>query len=321
MTATPHAAPAPWRPPPPGPQAPPAADVPAAASHRAFDEQAVAAEMAQRERRERIHRALIYVALLCAAAIFMLPFAWSVLTSFKTVQEAAAGTSLLPQTPTIEGYRTALTGYPFAKYFLHSTLIAMAITVSNLLFCSLGGYAFARFEFPGRSLLFAAVLGCMMLPDQLRMVPVFRIMRELGLVDTYTSVWLVGAVAPFGLFFMRQAFLSLPKELEEAARLDGAGPFTTYWKVMLPLTGPSLATLAILTFQAAWNEFFWPLLFIQSPEKYTLSQGLALFTSQFETQWPALMAGTVIATIPILALYVAFQKHFVAGVAAGSVKG
>lgn len=274
----------------------------------------------KRARDELLHRRLMYAALLFAAAIFMFPFAWSLLTSLKTAQDAAAGTGILPRDWTFEGYRTALTTLPFGRYFMHSTLLALAITASNLLFCSMGGYAFARLNFPGRDALFMLVLGAMLLPDQLRMVPIFRMMRDFGLVDTYSSVWLVGAVAPFGLFFMRQAFLALPLELEEAARLDGAGHATIWFKVMLPLTLPSMVTLAILTFQGAWNEFFWPLLFLQSPEKYTLSQGLALFTSQFETQWPALMAGTVLATIPILIIFVTLQKHFVSGLGDGAVK-
>lgn len=271
-------------------------------------------------RLQLLHKRLTYAALSATAAMFMFPFLWSLLTSFKTAQDAASGAGIWPADWTFEGYRVALTSLPFGNYFLHSTLIALAITVSNVVFCSMGGYAFARLRFPGRDVIFMLVLGAMLLPDQLRMVPVFRMLREMGLVDRYESVWLVGAVAPFGLFFMRQAFLALPLELEEAAYIDGASHFTIWRKVMLPLTAPSLVTLAILTFQGAWNDFFWPLLLLQSPEKFTLSQGLALFTSQFETQWPALMAGTVLATIPILVIFVALQKHFVSGLGDGAVK-
>lgn len=278
-----------------------------------------AAEARQRKRVELLHRRLLYAALSGCAVMFMFPFLWSLLVSFKTAQDAA-GSGFWPAEWTIEGYRVALTSLPFGSYFLHSTLLALAITVSNLIFCSMGGYAFARLQFPGRDAIFMLVLGAMLLPDQLRMVPVFRMLRDLGLVDRYESVWLVGAVAPFGLFFMRQAFLAQPKELEEAAFIDGASQFTIFFKVMLPLTAPSLVTLAILTFQGAWNEFFWPLLLLQSPEKFTLSQGLALFTSQFDTQWPALMAGTVLATIPIIIIFVALQKYFVSGLGDGAVK-
>ena len=277
-------------------------------------------EAIRRARTERLHTGLLYAALSACAAMFMFPFLWSLLTSFKTAHDAAGGAGFWPANWTLEGYRVALTSLPFGRYFLHSTLLALAITASNLVFCSMGGYAFARLQFPGRDALFMLVLGAMLLPDQLRMVPVFRMLRDLGLVDRYESVWLVGAVAPFGLFFMRQAFLAQPKELEEAAYIDGAGHATIFFKVMLPLTMPSLVTLAILTFQGAWNEFFWPLLLLQSPEKFTLSQGLALFTSQFETQWPALMAGTVLATIPILVIFVTLQKYFVSGLGDGAVK-
>jgi multiple sugar transport system permease protein len=273
----------------------------------------------RRARVELLHRRLLYAAITSCACMFLFPFLWSLLTSFKTAHDAAAG-GFWPAHWSIEGYRVALTSLPFGSYFLHSTLLALAITASNLVFCSMGGYAFARLNFKGRDALFMLVLGAMLLPDQLRMVPVFRMLRDLGLVDHYGSVWLVGAVAPFGLFFMRQAFLAQPKELEEAAYIDGAGHTTIFFKVMLPLTTPSLVTLAILTFQGAWNEFFWPLLLLQNPDKFTLSQGLALFTSQFETQWPALMAGTVLATIPIVIIFVALQKYFVSGLGDGAVK-
>lgn len=293
-----------------------AQDVRADASTRERD----LADAKRRKRIELLHKRLLYAALTTCALMFTFPFIWSLLTSFKTAQDAAGGAGFWPADWTLEGYRVALTSLPFGSYFLHSTLLALAITTSNLIFCSMGGYAFARLTFPGRDAIFMLVIGAMLLPDQLRMVPVFRIMRDLGLVDSYQSVWLIGAVAPFGLFFMRQAFLALPKELEEAAYIDGASHFTIWRKVMLPLTAPSLVTLAILTFQGAWNEFFWPLLLLQSPEKFTLSQGLALFTSQFETQWPALMAGTVLATIPILMIFVALQKYFVAGLGDGAVK-
>ena len=277
-------------------------------------------EARDRQRTELLHKRLMYAALILSAMMFVFPFVWSLLTSFKTVGDAAVGAGLLPTRWTLSGYHTALTQFPFPRYFMHSTLLALAITASNLVFCSMGGYAFARLKFPGRDAIFMLVLGAMLLPDQLRMVPVFRMMRDLGLVDHYSSVWLVGAVAPFGLFFMRQAFLALPVELEEAAYLDGASHVKIWWKVMVPLTAPSMVTLAILTFQGAWNEFFWPLLFLQSPGKFTLSQGLALFTSQFQTEWPALMAGTVLATIPILVLFVTLQKHFVSGLGDGAVK-
>jgi multiple sugar transport system permease protein len=262
----------------------------------------------------------MYGALIMLAIGFVLPFAWSLLTSFKTQADASAGT-ILPTSLTLEGYRTAFGELPFGSYFLHSLGIAIAVTISNVALSALGGYAFARLRFPGSGLLFACVLGAMMVPDQARMVPVFQLLKALHLVDQYAGVWLLQAVQPFGLFLMRQHFLALPKELEEAARLDGAGPFTTFRKVMLPLTGPALATLTILTFQGAWNDFFWSLLVLHDPSRHTLPLGLALFTSAYETQWPPLMAATVVATLPVLALFIAFQKHFVGGQATAGVTG
>lgn len=272
------------------------------------------------DRKKQIRTALMYTALIATAMIFLVPFLWSLLTSFKT-QTDALGTGILPKVWSTDGYHDALTMVPFARYFLHSAMLALAITISNVFFSALGGYAFARLRFPGVNILFAAVLGSMMIPDQVRMVPVFRMLHGLGLIDSYAGVWIIAAIQPFGIFLMRQHFLALPKELEEAARIDGSGYFHTFWKVMLPLTGPALAALAILTFQGSWNDFFWPLLVLTDPDKATLPLALAHFTSAFETQWPALMAATVIATAPIIVLYVCCQKYFVGGVASGAVKG
>lgn len=269
---------------------------------------------------QRARIVAIHVALLAAALVFLFPFLWSALTSLKSQQEAVSLT-LLPREWTIEGYRTAFGAFPFAAYFRHSVLLAVAVTISNVGLCALGGYAFARLRFPGSNVLFAVVLGAMMIPDQVRMVPVFKLLATLGLIDTYTGVWIVQAVTPMGLFLMRQHFRTLPRELEESARLDGAGHFTTFRVVMLPLSGPALATLAILTFQASWNEFFWPLLVLQDPAMHTLPLGLALFTSAYETQWPPLMAATVVATLPVLLVYVFAQRYFVSGATDGAVKG
>jgi multiple sugar transport system permease protein len=261
----------------------------------------------------------VYAASILLAASFAFPFLWSALTSFKT-QADASQVSLLPAQWTLEGYRIAFGTFPFARFFLHSALLATAITLANLVLCSLAGYALARLRFPGAAALFAVVLGAMMVPDQVRMVPVFGLLKSMGLIDSYLGVLLIAAVQPFGIFLMRQHFLQLPKDLEEAARIDGAGHLRTFVSVMLPLTGPALAALAILTFQGAWNDFFWPLLILQDPDKATLPLGLALFTGSYDTQWSALMAASMIATLPILVLFVSFQRYFVSGVAAGAVK-
>ena len=199
------------------------------------------------------------------------------------------------------------------------------MTLTNLVLASMAGYAFARLRFPLREVIFIAVLGTLMIPDQLRFVPVYLIERQLGLITrnpiNYLGVVLILAVEAQMLFLMRQYFLSLPRDLEEAAKIDGAGHVTTFLRIMLPLAGPALAAVSILAFQGAWNGFFWPLLILQEQDHWTLPLGLFSFKDQFLTQWPALMSVTVAAIVPILLMYVFFQKYFVASVASTGVKG
>ncbi|CAN5848635.1 N/A [soil metagenome] len=209
--------------------------------------------------------------------------------------------------------------------FLNSTVIAVAVTLTNLVLGSLAGYAFARLRFPGREVLFLVVLATLMIPDQLRLVPVYLIMNELGLtrgMGQYLAVITILAIEGTSVFLMRQFFISMPRELEEAARIDGAGFFTTFLKVMLPLAGPALAAVAIISFQGAWNGFFWPVVFLQNPAHYTLPIGLFFFRTAggFATNWPPLMAVVVMATIPVLVLFVFFQRYFVAGIMSSGIK-
>jgi multiple sugar transport system permease protein len=188
----------------------------------------------------------------------------------------------------------------------------------------MAGYAFARLRFPGREFLFLLVLGTLMIPDQLRMVPVYQIMQTLGLSRgdlQYAGVILILAISATSVFLLRQYFLTIPRDLEEAAKIDGAGFFTTFWRVMLPLASPALAAVAILSFQGAWNGFFWPLIIMSERDNWTLPLGLTQFRFEFFTQWPPLMAVVALATLPILVLYLFFQRYFVEGIAASGVKG
>jgi multiple sugar transport system permease protein len=196
------------------------------------------------------------------------------------------------------------------------------VTICNVFLCSLGGYAFARLRFPGREVLFFAVLATLMIPDQLRLVPIFVKFSDWHLLGHYHAYVLIRLAAAAQLFLMRQYFLTIPRDLEEAAKLDGAGYFKTFWKVMLPLAGPAIAAVAILEFEGAWNDFFWPLIiFNTAPDHYTLPVGIFSFVSEFQTLWPQLMASTVIAIAPMALIYIFFQRFFVAGVASAGVKG
>jgi multiple sugar transport system permease protein len=278
-----------------------------------------------RAKTELVQRILAYAALTCISLLFFVPFLWSLSTSFKPLPETA-NFSLLPHTWTIAGYRSALEDYNFGRYMGNSAILAGAVTLTSVFLAALGGYAFARLRFPGRNILFFLVLGTLMIPDQLRLVPIYRMLTifpvtHWNLVDTYQGYWAIRMVSATGLFLMRQYFLTIPRDLEEAAKLDGAGYFKTFWRVMLPLAGPALAAIAILEFQGTWNDFFWANLLLQSPNHWTIQVGLAQFSFTYQTLWNSLMAGTMIALAPVVLVYLFFQRYFVAGVASAGVKG
>jgi multiple sugar transport system permease protein len=274
----------------------------------------------------RVRRLVVYAILFAVALLFFVPFLWSVSTSLKTLPESV-GFNLLPAHPSLKAYDNALTSFNFKRYLGNSFFIAGVVTLSNLFLASLGGYAFARLRFPGREVLFFLVLGTLMIPNELRLVPVFQMLTDMPLVHwhligTYQGYFIIRLVTATNLFLMRQYFLTIPKDYEEAAKLDGAGYFKTYWRVMLPLAGPALAAVTILEFQGTWNDFFWPLVvFLGNEDLYTLPLGIFQFRSEFQTQWPELMAASVIAIVPIAVIYVFFQRYFVAGVTAAGVKG
>lgn len=279
------------------------------------------------DRSARWRRWIAYVLLIAYAVVMFVPFFWSVVTSFKTLPDSVH-LSFIPQPFTLQGWTDAiqLLNPPLPLIFLNSFAIAGAVTVTNLVLGSLAGYAFARLRFPGREILFLVVLGTLMMPDQLRVIPVYLILKTVGLTvgfGQYVGVVVVGAIAGSSIFFLRQYFLSIPRDLEEAARMDGAGFFTTFWRVMLPLATPALSAVAILQFQGSWNSFFWPVILLQDQAKLTIPVSLYFFRQAggFSTNWPPLMAVIVAATIPILVLYLFFQRNFVEGIAASGVKG
>ena len=278
------------------------------------------------DRGVRTRRLVAYAFLIAYALLMIVPFAWSVSTSFKTNSDAVRQLTFMPNPVSLEGWQTAFNeldpGLP--RLFLNSTLIAGAVTLTNVVLGSMAGYAFARLRFPGRELLFIMVLGTMMIPDQLRLVPIYQILRTLGLLQDqkqFLGMILVLAISAGSIFLLRQYFMSIPRALEEAAKIDGAGFYTTFVRVVLPLGAPAIAAVAILQFQGTWNGFFWPTIILQERANWTLPLGIAQFQDLYSTQWPPLMAVVVMATIPILALYVFFQRFFVEGIAAAGVKG
>jgi multiple sugar transport system permease protein len=279
-------------------------------------------------RARRTRRGIAYALLITYGVAMLIPFAWSVSTSFKTLPDVNDDLDFIPHPFTVDAWTYAWdTLQPsLPVLFLNSAILAVAVMITNLVLGSLAGYAFARLKFPGREVLFIIVLATLMIPDQLRLVPVYVLFNTLGLTRgdlQYVAVITVLAISATSVFLMRQAFLSLPKELEEAARIDGASFFTTFRRVMLPLVGPALAAVAILQFQGTWNGFFWPLILMRDQGNWPLPLALVQFRLQggFSTNWPPLMAVVVMATIPILVLYLFFQRYFVQSVAASGVKG
>jgi multiple sugar transport system permease protein len=278
------------------------------------------------DRGARWRRRLVYVLLIGYALLMFIPFAWSLSTSFKTQQDSVRDLAFIPNPVSLDGWQTAFNDLnpSLPTLFLNSALVAGAVTITNVVLGSMAGYAFARLRFPGNNLLFLLVLGTMMIPDQLRLVPVYQILRALGLLQDqkqYLGLILVLSIHASSIFLLRQYFLSVPKALEEAAKIDGAGYYTIFLRVVLPLATPAIAAVAILQFQGAWNGFFWPNLILQERGNWTLPLGIAQFQELYSTQWPPLMAVVVMATVPILALYVFFQRYFIEGIAAAGVKG
>ena len=264
----------------------------------------------------------VYVVLAVALLVTVAPFLWMLLGSFKPEPELQqVPPTWWPQTPTLQNYRELFDRLNFPRFFGNSVLVAVAVTAGNLVFCSMVGYALAKLDFAGKRVLFALVLGMLMVPGVVTFVPLFVLVSNLGLVNTYPGLIMPFLVTPLGVFLMRQFIAGLPDELIEAARIDGAGEWRIFSRVILPLCGPPLATLGILTFLHSWNNFLWPLVVAQSEDKYTLPVALALYSvGQNATQYGLLMAGAVVIIIPVVALFIALQRYFVQSVATTGIK-
>jgi multiple sugar transport system permease protein len=267
-------------------------------------------------------RAWLYVVLAVGLILMVVPFVWMLVSSVKPEAEIRRSPpTWLPETYTLENYQQLFDRLDFPTFFFNSTLVAVVVTVGNVVFCSMLGYALAKLEFPGKRIIFMLVLGTLLVPGMVTFIPLFVLVSNLGLTNTYPGLILPFLVAPFGVFLMRQYFLGLPDELIQAARVDGAGELRIFWNVMLPLTGPALATLAILTFLGSWNNFLWPLVVAQTEDKYTLPVALALYSiGQNATQYGLLLAGAVVVVLPVLAIFFALQRYFVQGIAMTGIK-
>ena len=264
---------------------------------------------------------LFYTIIILGAIALALPMIWTVLASLKTRGEIFDATQWLPATPQWSNYTEALTSAPFGRYFLNSTFIAIARTISTLFLASLAGYGFARYDFWGRRVLFVAILSTMMVPFQVIMVPLYILVRDLGWLNTYHGIIVPGALSAFGVFLMRQFIQGIPGELLDAARIDGASEFGIYWRIVLPLARPALSALAIFTFLEGWNSLLWPLIVITDTELRPLTLGLAEFQTQYTTDYPLLMAASVTAVLPVLLLFAFLRREFVRGIVMTGLKG
>jgi multiple sugar transport system permease protein len=264
----------------------------------------------------------VYVVLTGGLVLLVGPFLWMLLGSFRPDRELKqVPPAWLPQDPTLDNYRTLFTQLDFPTYFFNSAVVALAITVGNLVFCSMLGYALAKLDFPGKRVIFVLVLGTLMIPGVVTFVPLFVLVSNLGMVNTFPGLIFPFLAGPFGVFLMRQFILSLPDELIQAARVDGAGEFRIFRSIILPLCRPALATLGILTFLTSWNNFLWPLVVAQSEEKYTLPVALAIYAiGENKSDYGLLMAGSVVIILPVLAVFLLLQRHFVRGIAMTGIK-
>ncbi len=259
--------------------------------------------------------------LLGGGLIMVLPFLWMVTTSLKPMKLAYGPPYLFPTHFVWRNYQVAWRSAPFARFYLNSFIMAVGITTAQLLFSSLAAYAFARLRFPGRNALFLLFLGTMMVPFHVTVLPQYLIVHWLGWVDTYQALIVPRMVSAFGIFLMRQYYLTIPTDLDEAALMDGASRLGVWWRIILPLSQPALAALAIFSFLFAWNDFLWPLVATNDPQMRTIQLGLAMFQGRYGTQWTYLMAGTVTATIPAIAVFLLGQKRFIEGITLTGLKG
>ncbi|HEX9246958.1 MAG TPA: carbohydrate ABC transporter permease [bacterium] len=273
-------------------------------------------------RRPHYQTVLGYAGLAAAAAFFLVPLAWIAVTSLKTPDQLfQSPPRWFPDHPTGENYRYLFNRVPVVRYSVNSFEVAGLSTVGQLLSCSLAAYAYARLRFVGRSTLFYVQLATLMIPYQVTMIPVFMLMRLLGWVDTYYPLvvpWCLGGA--FGTFLLRQFFLTIPTELDDAAKIDGCGPFAIYRRIYLPLAAPALTALGIFVFMYQWNDLLTPVIYLSTPDKFTLTLGLAFFKGTVVTRWNLIMAGALISAAPILILYLAAQRYFVRGIALTGLK-
>ena len=267
-----------------------------------------------------VRKVLLYALLIIIGIIMVVPFLWMISTSLKEQYDTVKIPPVwIPNPPRWQNYVDLFTQQPMLQFMLNTIKIVFFVVLGQLFFSSLAAYSFARIKFKGRTVMFFFYIATLMVPGQVTMIPTYLMFAKVGWVDNHIVFILPEFFSAFGVFLLRQFFMSLPKELEEAAEIDGCNPFTTYYRIMLPLIVPAMLTLGVFTLMNTWNDYMGPLIYLTTPEKYTMTLGIAYFKGVYTTQWNLVMAGSVLSVIPILVAYLCAQKYFVEGMA-GAVK-
>lgn len=257
------------------------------------------------------------------AVVMIAPFMWIIQAAFgETARAFVLPPRWLPENPSLENFESVFEQVPYAQFMFNSLKLAIIVTLGQLITCSTAAYAFARLDFKGKNLLFGLLISALMIPGQVTLVPLFIVMRQLGLYNTHAALILPALINPFGVFLLRQFFMTIPKDLEDAARVDGANVFTIYWRIILPLSGPILTTLAILTFVTMWNSYFLPLIMINDPELQVLTVGLTLLRGQYGAgALGPIAAALAMAIIPVLVVFLMLQKYIIKSIVSTGIKG
>jgi multiple sugar transport system permease protein len=264
----------------------------------------------------------VHLLLIVGAVTMIIPFLWMISTSLKTFTESMqVPPTIFPADLQFANYLQVFKSVDFLNYYWNTIIMTLGRTIGQLFFCSLTAYAFARMNFKGKNVLFVLILSVLMVPSQIVMIPSFVVMREFGWIDTFYALITPGIFSAFGVFLLRQFFMSIPRELDEAAKLDGCSFFGIYWRIILPLSRPALVALAIFAIISTWNDFLWPLIVTNSDGMRVLSIGIASFQGQYTTQYPLLMSGALMATAPMIIVFIFLQKYFIEGIALTGSKG
>jgi len=268
-----------------------------------------------------VGRTGFYLALIASSIAMLVPFYWMLSTSFKLEGDVFAyPPEWIPQPATLLHYIEVWTSLPFARFLFNSVFVAAMVTFSNVFFCTLAGYAFGKLRFPGREKMFFLLLMTLMVPFQVNLIPLYKLMDLFKWIDTYWALIVPGATSAFGIYLMRQYILSIPDEILDSARVDGCSEFGIFWRIVAPLSLPGVATLAIFTFMGSWTSFLWPMIITSSMNMRTLPVGIALLQEYHTTNWTQTMAGSTIAALPMIIVFLFMQRQFIEGLTAGAVK-